>query len=246
MTQLATTAIHRLTPTISVRRAGDRGRSDLGWLDSRHTFSFGDYYDPRHLGFRALRVINDDRVTPGAGFPSHPHRDMEIISCVLEGQLEHQDSMGNGSVIRPGEVQRMTAGTGIVHSEYNHSRSEPVRFLQIWILPARKGLEPSYEQRLFPADERRKRLRLVASPDGRQGSVVVHQDVFLYTTLLGPGDRIRHSLAPDRHAYLQVARGTLEVGGTELCEGDGLAVSSLATIDLVGIENAEVLLFDLD
>jgi redox-sensitive bicupin YhaK (pirin superfamily) len=233
-------------PIVTVRRAADRGRSDLGWLDSRHTFSFADYYDPRHLGFRALRVINDDRVAEGGGFPSHPHRDMEIISYVLDGQLEHKDSMGNGSVVRPGDVQRMTAGTGVVHSEYNHSHSEPVRFLQVWILPARKGLEPSYEQRSFSEQERRNHLRIVASPDGRHGSVVVHQNLFLYTTLLGPGDEVRHALAPNRHAWVQVARGAVEVAGTELFEGDGLAASNLVTLDIRGTKNAEVLLFDLD
>jgi hypothetical protein len=229
----------------TVRRASDRGHESYGWLDTRHTFSFGDYHDPRHMGFRALRVINDDRVTPKRGFPSHPHRDMEIITYVLDGALEHKDSMGNGSVIRPGDVQRMSAGTGVVHSEYNHSASEPVRFLQIWIVPAERGTPPSYEQKTFAPEERRDRLRLVASPDGAAGSVVVHQDVRLYAALLGPGARVAHALGEGRHAWVQVASGKVRAGELELGEGDGLAIDGAAGVELEGIEPGEVLLFDL-
>ena len=230
---------------IKIRSAAERGRESHGWLDTRHTFSFGGYYDPDHMGFRALRVINDDRVAPGAGFPSHPHRDMEILTYVLEGALEHRDSMGNGSVIRPGEVQRMSAGSGVVHSEYNRSSVEPVRFLQIWIVPEEHGVAPSYEQKAFPAAERRGRLRLVASPDGSDGSVTVHQDVRLYAALLAAGEHVEHQVAPGRHAWIQVARGKVRVGDSELGEGDGAAISRPASVDLAGLDDAEVLLFDL-
>ena len=230
---------------ITVRPSGERGRSELGWLSSRHTFSFADYLDPRHMGFRSLRVVNDDRVQPGAGFPTHGHRDMEIVTYVVEGALEHKDSMGTGSVIRPGEVQRMTAGSGVTHSEYNASRAEPVHFLQIWILPERQGLAPGYEQRAFPAAEMQGRLRLVASRDGREGSVTVHQDVQVLAARLAAGDEAVHRLAPGRHAWLQVVRGALALNGTSLATGDGVAVSDEARLALAAREPAELLLFDL-
>jgi redox-sensitive bicupin YhaK (pirin superfamily) len=231
---------------LTVRPAAERGRTLLDWLDSRHTFSFGDYYDPRHTGFRALRVINDDRVTPGAGFGTHGHRDMEIVTYVLEGALEHRDSLGTGSVIRPGDGQRMSAGTGIRHSEFNHSRAEPVRFLQIWILPEWQGLPPGYEQKSFPAAEKRGRWRLIASREGREGSVTVHQDVDLYAALLEPGERVAHALAPSRHAWLQVAKGAVTVGGaTALSEGDGVSASDERALEVIAREPAELLLFDL-
>jgi quercetin 2,3-dioxygenase len=227
---------------IELRKAAERGRSRHGWLDSRHSFSFADYHDPQRLGFRSLRVINDDRVAPGAGFPTHPHRDMEIVTYVLEGAIEHRDSTGGGSVIRPGDVQRMTAGTGIYHSEFNASESEPLRLLQIWILPAARGLAPGYEQKRF--DDRQGRLRLVASSDGRDGSITVHQDVALYAAVLAAGDRVEHALAPSRHAWLQVARGSLRVAGHSLEEGDGLAVSG-QPLAIEALSPAELLVFDL-
>jgi len=197
----------------SVRKASDRGHARHGWLESFHTFSFADYYDPAHMGFRALRVINEDRVQPAQGFGRHSHRDMEIVTYVIEGALAHGDSLGTGSVIRPGDVQRMSAGTGITHSEYNDSKSELVHFLQIWILPERAGIEPSYEQKSFPESERAGRLRLVGSRDGRDGSVRIHQDVALYAGLLAPGQSAAHELAPGRHAWLQVVRGSLSLDG---------------------------------
>lgn len=224
--------------------AGERGHADHGWLDTHHTFSFAGWYDPRYMGFRSLRVINDDRVAGGAGFGTHPHRDMEIISYVLEGGLEHKDSMGTGSVIRPGEVQRMSAGTGVTHSEFNHSSKDPVRFLQIWILPKHKGLAPSYEQRAFPAEQRQDTLRLVASEDGREGSVTVHQDIALRAGLLGAGTKITHHLERP-HAFLFVARGKVKAGEAELSSGSSLAISKEPTLDLEAIEDAEVLVFDL-
>src|SRR5271166_5126043 len=198
---------------ISVRKSEDRGKADFGWLQSRHTFSFGHYYDPKHMGFGPLRVINEDRVAPGGGFPTHPHRDMEIISYVLEGALEHKDSMGTGSVIRPGDVQRMSAGTGVLHSEYNASPTAPVHFLQIWIQPEAARLPPSYEQKSFSPDERRGRLRVIAARDGRDGAVTVHQDVTLLAGLLEPGDIVRQPLAPGRHAWVQMVRGAVDLGG---------------------------------
>ncbi len=231
--------------TITLRAAEDRGRADFGWLDSRHTFSFGEYWDPRHMGFGPLRVINDDRVAPGGGFPTHPHRDMEIVSYVLDGGLQHRDSLGTGSVIRPGDVQRMTAGTGIRHSEFNASATDPVHFLQIWILPDAQGLAPSYEQTRFEPEEKRGRLRLVASNDGRDGSVTIHADVALYATLLDAGETVSHDLAPGRIAWVQVARGEAIVAGERLREGDGLAVDAGGTIALEGIADAEILLFDM-
>lgn len=229
---------------ITIRRSNERGHANHGWLDSRHTFSFADYYDPQHMGFRKLRVINEDRVAPGAGFPTHPHRDMEIISYVLDGALEHRDSMGNGSVIRPGEVQRMSAGTGVTHSEYNHSQDGPVHFLQIWIEPATPGGPPSYEQKTF-GDERRGQLRLVASSDGRDGSVRVHQDVSLYASLLEAGQRLEYPLAADRHAWLQLARGEVELAGELLSSGDGAAISRSDSLPVRATQNSELLLFDL-
>ncbi len=227
------------------RPAGERGHANYGWLDTRHTFSFASYYDPSHMGFRALRVINEDRVAPGSGFPAHPHRDMEIITYVLEGALEHRDSMGNGSVIRPGEVQRMSAGAGVTHSEYNHSPVEPVHFLQIWILPEEHGLRPSYEQTAFDPDEMQDNLHLVASRDGRDGAVTIHQDVALYATRLGPGRIVAHDLAPGRHAWVHVARGTAEVNGIEVAAGGGVAVSDEALVEVRALDSAEVLVFDL-
>ena len=230
---------------IVVRKAGERGRFDFGWLDTRHTFSFGDYHDPDHMGFRQLRVINEDRVAPGGGFPTHSHRDMEILSYVLEGAIEHQDSMGHREVLRPGELQRMSAGRGVTHSEYNPSREEPLHFLQIWILPDRRGLEPGYEQKEFPEKDRTGRLRLVAAPGGRDGALEIHQDVAVYATLLGPGQEVVHALAPGRHAWVQVARGALEVGGRRLAAGDGAAISGEGEVRLRAVSPAEALLFDL-
>jgi len=230
---------------LHIRKARDRGHADHGWLSTYHTFSFADYYDPQQMGFRTLRVINEDQVQPGRGFPTHPHRDMEIISYVLEGALEHRDSMGNGSVIRPGEVQRMSAGTGITHSEYNHSKDELVHFLQIWILPEKNGVVPGYEQTFFPAEEKRKNSQLIASRDGRSGSVTIHQDVNLYAALLEAGEEIVHPVPNNRHDWLQIARGSVTVNGTLLEQGDGVAVSDEEQVVVTGREKAEVLLFDL-
>lgn len=230
---------------ITVRYAQDRGRTDMGWLDSRHTFSFGDYHDPAQMGFRVLRVINDDRVKPGQGFGTHPHRDMEIVSYVLEGELEHKDSMGTGSIIRPGEVQRMSAGTGVLHSEFNPSRSNPVHFLQIWLLPERRGIQPGYEQRAFGEEEKRGKLRLVASRDGRQGSVTIHQDAEIHVGLFKEGEHVRHDLKPGRHAWLQVARGAVRLNDHPLGEGDGAAVSEDPSLLIEGRADAEILVFDL-
>ncbi|HEV7902905.1 MAG TPA: pirin family protein [Pyrinomonadaceae bacterium] len=230
---------------INVRRAAERGHFDFGWLDTRHTFSFGEYYDPRNMGFRALRVINEDHVRAGHGFPTHPHRDMEIITYVLEGALEHKDSMGNGTVITPGEVQRMSAGTGIRHSEKNPSAEQDVHLLQIWIIPQEPGLTPGYEQKMFAADEKRGRLRLIASNDGRDGSVTVHQDANLYAALLEPGEEVTHQLSPGRHAWLQVARGALELNGQLLRQGDGVAASNEPELKIKGRDASEILLFDL-
>lgn len=229
---------------MKVRKSHERGHANYGWLDTRHTFSFADYYHPEHMEFRALRVINDDRVTGGEGFPTHPHRDMEIISYVVEGALEHKDSMGNGSIIRPGEVQRMRAGTGVTHSEYNHSTTEPVRFLQIWVLPEEQGLDPGYEQKLF-GDERRGRLRLVASREGDGGSVQVQQDLLMFASLLEDGQQVQCELAPGRHAWLQIVRGTVMVDGTELGEGDGASFSGVSSIAIQSVGSSELLLFDM-
>jgi len=230
---------------LTIRRASARGHADHGWLDSRHTFSFADYFDSEHMGFGPLRVINDDRVAPGAGFPTHPHADMEIVSYVLEGALEHKDSLGSGSVIRPGDVQRMSAGTGIRHSEFNASRTEPVHFLQIWILPERRGLKPGYEQKAFTEQERRGNLRLIGSRDGAEGSVTIHRDVRLYAGLLGAGERVTHALADGRAAWVQVARGRVLLNGQTLDEGDGASLEGAGPLSLEGTGNAEVLLFDL-
>jgi redox-sensitive bicupin YhaK (pirin superfamily) len=229
---------------LQLRKAQDRGHANHGWLDSWHTFSFADYHDPRHMGFSALRVINEDRVSPGEGFPTHPHRDMEIITYVLEGALEHKDSLGTGSVILPGEIQRMSAGTGIRHSEFNHSQSEPVHFLQIWILPSSQGIKPGYEQKRIDIAELNNNLRLVASPDGRDGSVTIQQDALLYAARLN-GKEVTHALAPGRHAWIQVARGTVRVNGTMLQAGDGAGIENESSLRLAADGSAEVLLFDL-
>lgn len=230
---------------VRIRPAEARGRVQLGWLDSRHSFSFGQYYDPAHMGFGPLRVINEDRVAPGAGFPTHGHRDMEILSCVMEGALEHRDSIGTGSVIRPGEVQRMTAGKGIRHSEYNPSQEEPVRFLQIWVEPEREGLAPSYEQKAFPEEERRNRLRLIASRDGREGALTVHQDISLFSSLLDGGETLVHPLDAGRGAWLQLVRGRVTVNGEMLAAGDGAALAETRDVTIEGAEDSELLLFDL-
>jgi redox-sensitive bicupin YhaK (pirin superfamily) len=230
---------------ITVRASRQRGHFDHGWLDTYHTFSFAGYQDPRHMGFRKLRVINEDRVRPGEGFGTHPHRDMEIITYVLDGALEHKDSMGNGSVIRRGEVQRMTAGTGVTHSEFNPSTTDPVHFLQIWILPEREGLEPGYEQKDYPEGQRRGTLRLVASRNGRDGSVTIHQDAKVFVSLLEAGQEVDHPMAPGRHAWVQVARDGLQVNGVHLAAGDGAAVSEEKSLRIRSAEGAEFLLFDL-
>ncbi len=231
---------------ISVRPAAERGHFDFGWLDTYHTFSFGDYYDPRFIGFRSLRVINEDRVQPAHGFPTHGHRDMEIITYVLRGGLAHKDSMGNGSVIRPGEVQRMSAGTGVRHSEHNDAPDESVHLLQIWIMPDKLGSAPGYEQKFFAAEEKRGRLRLIASADGRAGSVTVQQDASVYAALLAPGADVRHELAAGRHAWVQVARGAIELNGQPLAQGDGAAVSDELNLLFSAKQPAEILLFDLN
>ena len=230
---------------IRKRPAGERGGGDHGWLNTRHTFSFADYHDPEHMGFRVLRVVNEDRVAPGRGFGEHGHRDMEIISYVLEGALGHRDSLGHEAVLRPGEFQCMTAGTGIQHSEFNPSRTEAVHFYQIWLLPDRAGHAPRYDQRSFPEDERRGRLRLVASPDGRDGSLTIHQDAEVYLAALGSGDRVAHALRQGRYAWLQVLRGDVEVNGTSLAAGDGAAVGEESSLSVTAAAPAEVMLFDL-
>jgi redox-sensitive bicupin YhaK (pirin superfamily) len=230
---------------ITVRRSNERGHFDHGWLNTYHTFSFDQYYDPRHMGFRNLRVINEDFVAAGRGFPKHGHRDMEIITYILEGALKHEDSMGNGSVIRPGDVQRMTAGTGVRHSEQNASDQERVHLLQIWILPHTVGLEPGYEQKAFSEDERRGRLRLIASEDGRQGSVLVHQDVSLLASVLPAGQEVEHAMDQARYAWIQVARGTVEVNGEKAEHGDGVIVAGESSLRIRAQQDAEVLLFDL-
>ncbi len=230
---------------ITLRPAGERGHAPHGWLESFHTFSFADYYDPRHMGFRSLRVINEDRVQPAKGFPTHGHRDMEIVSYVLSGALRHNDSMGNGSIIRPGDVQRMTAGTGVSHSEYNASQGELVHFLQIWLLPERRGLTPGYEQKHFSIEEKRGRLRLVASRDGRDGSVTIHQDVGLYAGNFDAGEATTYELTPGRHAWLHVASGEVRLNDRVLKAGDAAAVSDEPRLALEGTTSGEVLLFDL-
>ena len=230
---------------ITMRRATERGHANHGWLDSYHTFSFADYYDPREMGFGPLRVINEDRVQGGKGFGTHPHRDMEIISYVLEGALEHKDSIGTGSVIRPGDVQRMSAGTGVLHSEYNHSPDSGVHFLQIWIEPNRRGVEPSYEQKHFPAEEKRGRLRLVASPDGAEGSVSIYQDARVYAAVLEAGDSVTHALPDGRRAYVHVARGSVQLNGETLSAGDGAKIQGEPQLRLSDGQRAELLLFDM-
>lgn len=231
---------------ITIRPAQARGAANFGWLDSRHTFSFGNYYDPAHMGFGPLRVINEDKVTPAQGFSTHGHRDMEIISYVLDGALAHKDNIGNGSTIRPGDVQRMSAGTGILHSEYNASQTDPVHFLQIWILPEARGIDPGYEQTHFTADEKRGQLRLIGSRDGRDGSVTIHQDVNLYATTLAAEESVSHDLAPGRLVWIQVARGAVTLNGETLTAGDGAAIQDEAALTLVGTaDEAEVLLFDM-
>jgi redox-sensitive bicupin YhaK (pirin superfamily) len=230
---------------IQLRKANERGHAEHGWLDSYHSFSFADYHDPRHMGFRSLRVINEDRVAPGRGFPTHPHRDMEIISYVLDGSLSHKDSMGTGSVIKPGDVQRMSAGTGVLHSEFNASNEDQVHFLQIWLLPERRNLPPGYEQKSFDDAQKRGKLRLVASRDGRDGSVTVHQDVALYAGLFDAGERGEHALSPGRHAWVHVARGNARVNGVELGPGDAAQLSEEGRVLVEGVSGGEVLVFDL-
>ena len=230
---------------ITVRRSNERGHFEHGWLNTYHTFSFDQYYDPRYMGFRNLRVINEDVVAPGRGFPKHGHRDMEIITYILEGALKHEDSMGNGSVIRPGDVQRMTAGTGVRHSEQNASDKERVHLLQIWILPNTVGLEPGYEQKAFSEDERRGQLRLIASEDSREGSVEVHQDVSLFASVLPAGQEVEHSMDQQRYAWIQVARGSVEVNGESAGQGDGVIAVGESSLRIRAQEDAEMLLFDL-
>lgn len=230
---------------IQIRKSDERGHANHGWLDTRFTFSFADYDDPRHVHFRTLRVMNDDRVAGGGGFPMHPHRDMEIVTYVLEGALEHRDSMGNGSVIKPGDIQYMSAGTGVTHSEFNASETDAVHLYQIWMFPEKQGLKPTYGQKNFSEAEKRGKLRLLVSPDGRDGSVKIRQNNDLFATVLGKGETVKHDLKPDRHAYVQVARGSVTLNGKKLDEGDGAAISDEKTVELTGAEDAEVLLFDL-
>ncbi len=230
---------------IRVRRSAERGHFDHGWLDTYHTFSFAEYHDAAHMGFRKLRVINEDRVAPGKGFGTHGHRDMEILTYILQGALEHKDSMGNGSVIRPGDVQRMSAGTGVTHSEFNASKAEPVHLLQIWILPERANLKPGYEQNTFTPEERSNRLRLVASGDPRDGAVRIHQDADVFASILDPGKEVRHALRAGRHAWVQVARGAVKLNGQALSAGDGAAVGGEDALRVAASAPSEVLLFDL-
>jgi redox-sensitive bicupin YhaK (pirin superfamily) len=230
---------------MTIRRAGERGHASFGWLDSWHSFSFGSYYDPEHMGFSDLRVINEDRVRAGEGFPSHSHRDMEILSYVLEGALAHKDSTGSGGVIRYGDVQRMSAGAGVTHSEMNGSPAEPVHFLQIWLLPERVGIQASYEEKRFAPEDKRRRLRLIASPEGADGSVTLHQDARVYATIVDKGEEVAHTLAPGRQAWVQVARGRVLVNGKELQAGDGAALTGETSVTIAGAESSEALLFDL-
>jgi quercetin 2,3-dioxygenase len=230
---------------IRTRKSQDRGHADHGWLNTYHTFSFADYYDPSHMGFRALRVINEDRVQPGQGFGTHGHRDMEIVTYVLEGALEHRDSMGNGSVLRPGELQRMSAGTGIRHSEFNPSSTELVHFYQIWLLPKQNGLSPSYEQRQFSDEEKQDKFRLVASPTGRDGSLTIQQDASILLATLEPAQQIQQSLMPGRHGWLQVLRGSVNLVGEALTAGDGAAISEESEFLLTASSPADLMLFDL-
>jgi redox-sensitive bicupin YhaK (pirin superfamily) len=233
---------------LKVRRADERGHANYGWLDTHYTFSFADYYDPANMGFRALRVINEDYVAPGRGFGTHPHNDMEIVTCVLEGALEHRDSTGSGGVVRPGELQRMSAGTGVTHSEFNPSKDAQTHLLQIWLLPERRGIKPSYEQRKFDETGRKGELQLVASRDAREGSLAIHQDVDLYLSQLTSGQQVTHASAPGRHAWVQVASGAVKVNGTELHAGDGAALTGEPEIRIAANGNgkpSEILLFDL-
>lgn len=230
---------------IRIRKGAERGHADHGWLQSWHTFSFADYHDPAEMGWHGLRVINEDIIQPGLGFGMHGHRDMEIVTWILDGALEHKDSMGNGEVIRPGEAQRMSAGKGVLHSEFNPSQEETSHLLQIWIEPNVRGVRPSYEQTFFPAEEKRGRLRLVASSDGREGSVTIHQDAALYAALLAPGEAVRHALAPGRHAYLHVARGAVTLNSQSLQHGDGAKIADETDLEIAATQDAEILLFDL-
>jgi quercetin 2,3-dioxygenase len=230
---------------ITVRKAADRGSVNLGWLDSKHTFSFGGYHDPDHMGFGKLLVINDDRVEPGQGFGTHPHRDMEIVSYVIDGALEHKDSMGNGSVMHANDVQRMTAGSGVRHSEFNHSNDDPVHFLQIWIEPEKNSLAPEYEQKSFATDEKRDQLRLIASRDGRQGSLQLHQDADLYASVLSSGTGLIHRFGTGRRGWVQIVRGSIEVNGEALGTGDGAAIEDVTDLSLHAQGEAEFVLFDL-
>ena len=230
---------------IQIRKAGERGKVNMGWLDSNHSFSFGHYYDPDHMGFGNLRVINEDRVQPGKGFGTHGHEDMEIISYVIDGALEHRDSMQNGSVLRPGDVQRMTAGTGVQHSEFNHSNDELVHFLQIWILPEAKGLEPGYEEKRFDRAEKLDQLRLVGSRDGREGSVTIHQDVDLYAGVLTAETELTHVFADGRRGWLQIVRGDVTADGQSLSDGDGASIAEVESISITARSEAEILLFDM-
>lgn len=230
---------------IKVRKAEQRGHFDFGWLNTYHTFSFGDYYDPSHMGFRSLRVINEDTVAPGRGFPRHGHRDMEIFTYILQGALQHRDSMGNGSIIRPDDVQRMSAGTGVTHSESNPSNDEPVHLLQIWILPAKEAIEPDYEEKKFPNEEKRNRLRLIISPDGGDGTVKINQDALVYASVLDQGQEVSHQLSSGRHAWLQVAAGSIKLNDNDVKQGDGAAVSEETDLVIVAHEPSEILLFDL-
>jgi hypothetical protein len=233
------------TRMIQVRKAAERGHANHGWLDTHHSFSFAGYYDPHEMGWGRLRVINEDRVQAGQGFGTHGHRDMEIISYVLEGALQHKDSMGNGTVIRPGDVQRMSAGRGVKHSEFNASKDDPVHFLQIWIEPEVTGIEPSYEQKFFGPEDKRGRLRLVASGDARDGSVTIHQDASVFAALLAPGEQLAHSLALGRLAYLHLVRGALEVNDAKLATGDGAKIRNEASLAIVATADSEFLFFDL-
>lgn len=230
---------------ITIRPSDERGHADHGWLDTRHTFSFAGYRDPTHMGFRVLRVINEDHVAPGQGFGTHPHNDMEIITYVLDGALEHKDSLGTGSVIRRGDVQRMSAGRGVLHSEFNHSQEDPVHLLQIWLYPSVRGLQPSYDQKRFDDDSKRGRLRLLVSPDGRDGSLGMHQDAYLYATILESGAHVTHRFEPGRYGWIQVVDGSVRVNGSELKAGDGAAISDESQLVLTAKQAAEVLLFDL-
>ena len=230
---------------LKVRKATERGHADHGWLDTNHTFSFSSYYDPQHMGFRSLRVMNEDRVAPGKGFGTHQHNDMEIVSYVLDGALEHKDSLGNGEVLRPGEFQRITAGTGITHSEFNPSTEEPTHFYQIWLRPKREGIEPSYEQKSFDPASRQNQLQLVASPDGAEGSLLIHQEAKIFLANIAAGQKLAYHLPDARHAWLQILRGTIEVNGEELVTSDGVAISEEVAIELTAISDAEIMLFDL-